>query len=336
LYDFIDETSHGKLLDNIRSTIDTYNDAQANLFKVKSSLKDILLNIQRLLDEYDKVTVNKHEFSDLIKNEQPCTSTIFQALTTHASEMATLLESLISHYDLCITALKHTEGGGEAAARAATNMTTISGTESPLEASLYADPSQSSSTNTRLPISNEERQEMLSVLSHDASQVDEVVVEIRDHVETMTLLQQQLTSFTSTTRDRSNILSRILSTCSSQDTMSLISRCTTSPSIFLADWSDIKNVLTEKTTSLLNLAGFYEQFIASYAALLREVDRRNAVEDKMRRIMERAKRDVDALRQEDEDMRREFIKEVGEYLPRDIWDGFDGQKDVDRDDKERG
>ncbi|PNS13900.1 hypothetical protein CAC42_1391 [Sphaceloma murrayae] len=316
LYDFIDEATHTDLLDSLRATIDAYNDAQAALHEVRASLDNTIEEITSEIHTIDHLTPENKDPSTADETTASC----FSSLSHNATEMASLLQSLISHYDLCISALKHTEGGGEAA-RAATDSSIepnplSTGADSPTEASLYA-----GGEAQRAPISDDERAEMLSVLTQDAAQVDDVVSEIRERAEEMSTTLASLQAQTSVYKRRFALLHTLLDRLADVST-SLLPQCVTAPLTFREKWSGLRTVLVAKTASLTELSQFYDSFLASYASLLREVERRKMVESKMRKIAERAMRDIEALQAEDVDMRNQFVKETGEWLPRDIWPGL--------------
>ncbi|KAF2221704.1 autophagy-related protein 17 [Elsinoe ampelina] len=317
LYDFIDEATHSDLFDSVRATIDSYNDAQSALHEVRTSLGHSLEQIDSSIFEIDTLKPNTN--TALPEDETIASS--FAALTHNATEMASLLQSLISHYDLCITALKHTEGGGEAARAAADSTDTnplSSGADSPTEASLYAG---ATAEANRAPISEDERVEMLSVLTHDAAQVEDVVLEIRERADEMGLTLSALQSLTDVSKRRFNLLQAVLETLASLST-SLLPQCISAPLSFRDKWASIRNTMHTKIAALNELSQFYDSFLASYASLLREVERRKMVEAKQRKIAERAMRDIEALHAEDADMRNQFVKETGDWLPRDIWPGL--------------
>ncbi|KAF2154702.1 APG17-domain-containing protein [Myriangium duriaei CBS 260.36] len=321
LYDFIDESTHTNLLDSLRATIDTYNDTQATLHKVRTSLGDSLDEITTTLTTLQDSTQLPPSSDD--PEDMPTTiPDLYHRLTTNATDMASLLQNLISHYDLCITALKHTEGGGEAA-RAATFSSSepaplSSGADSPTEASLYAG---ADAEAHRLPISPAERDQMLTVVAEDAAQVDEVVDELAERARDMSATLARVEASTGIARAHAASLSTLVSQLADLGATALPA-CVTSASTFRSTWNDLRAALVDRTASLADLAVFYDAFLASYASLLREVERRGMVEAKMRRIADRAMRDIEALRAEDKDMRDQFLKDVGDWLPRDIWPGL--------------
>lgn len=314
LYDFIDETTHVNLLDSLRSTIDSYNDAQAALHKVRTALGEALEELNATLDDIKDSSYNPGAPDDF--------AGLFHSLTSDATEMASLLQSLISHYDLCITALKHTEGGGEAA-RAATSATSdlaplSSGADSPTEASLYAG---ADAEAHRAPLSPSEKEEMLSVLAADAAQVDDVVLELRDRGNEMSSSLDSISAATSHARARAKALEGAITRLASLAS-TLLPSAVGAAHAFRAQWSELRATLVDRTAALADLASFHDAFLAAYAGLLREVERRAMLDAKMRRIAVRARKDIDALRAEDADMRAQFLRDVGDWLPRDIWPGL--------------
>lgn len=228
--------------------------------------------------------------------------------------MATSLQQLISHYDLCITALKHTEGGGEAA-RAATSSTTADTQHDPEapEESLYR-------SKHREPISALERTEMLTVLQNDAIEVEDVVHEIGARAAEMEVQLTHLSSHASTARKAHIGLKKVLDMLRTVGDQ-LPSHVQAARS-FRSTWSTLQESIIARTEELASLTTFYESFSHSYTSLLREVERRAMVEGKMRKIADRARKEIEALYAEDVDMRGQFVKDVGEFLPRDIWPGL--------------
>jgi len=323
LHDFVDEATHTGLLDSLRGTIDSYNTAQGSLQTTRLALEDSLRNLHnelKSIDDLQRQDNAAYTTTDLSLSDDPASqSSAFHSLTTHASELASLLQSLISHYDLCITALKHTEGGSEAA-RAATSSTsnpasdplTSTADESP-EASLYRN-------KVREAISTSERDEMIHVLVTDAAEVDDVVLEIRDRSTSMEVLLSSLQTRAQSSRTVHKKLQSVLSQLATQGN-ELPSHVSAARS-FRQTWSELRGSIEDQTAELVSLTGFYESFIASYASLLREVERRRMIDAKMTKIAERARREMQALYAQDVDMREQFLKSVGEYLPRDIWPGL--------------
>jgi autophagy-related protein 17 len=85
--------------------------------------------------------------------------------------MAALLDSLVQHFDLCVNAIRHTEGGYAAVRKAASSQPP--GAEAVSVSGVMNTENDPPSDE---PISDEERREMFDVLEKDASQVDDVVM----------------------------------------------------------------------------------------------------------------------------------------------------------------
>ncbi|GAB7347327.1 hypothetical protein MBLNU459_g4271t1 [Dothideomycetes sp. NU459] len=321
LYDFIDESTHLALLDHLRDHIDSYNAAQRVLQASQTAFDDQLASLDNALHDADQLpaapkrpspkTEDAHPLHEEDGDQSDSIPFLFHALTQHAAETASLLQSLVSHYDLCTTALKHTEGGGEAARNAA-DPASPQDTHG-VEESLYKE-------KHREPMSDDERHEMLMVLENDAQEVDDVVLEIRERLSEMETQLLHLDSLTSASRRRHSLLSRVLNLLRKIGT-ELPSYIAAAKS-FTTAWASLKEEMVQRTNDLVQLTDFYDSFVSSYASLLQEVSRRDAVETRMKRIAEKARREIENLYNEDLAVRDEFIKDLGEYLPRDIWPGL--------------
>lgn len=311
LYAFIDESTHLTLLGSLRYSIDTFNDARAELDgtltefdAALNGINDAFPGSQKLPEPPDKLPIYDEEL--------PGVPHLFRGMEAHAAEMATLLQNLISHYDLCITALKHTEGGGEAA-KAALQSDSAAKDATGLEESLYRN-------EMRESMSEDERTEMLHVLETDASEVDDVVMEIRDRAAEMESFNDQLMQHVATARSANRSLRTVLDLL--HKTGDALPTYLVAARSFREAWQNIQVDMKAKTEELAELNTFYDGFSSGYGRLLAEVDRRKAVEDQMKKIAEKARRDIERLYEADMETRREFVDDVGEYLPRDIWPGL--------------
>lgn len=300
LHDFIDEDTHLNLIESLRSTIDSHKAAEVDFQRSQDSFDDQIRLLDAAVEDADQTTENQDDTSSI--------PPLFHALTAHATEMALLLSSLVAHYDLCTSALKHTEGGGEAARQAN-------------PASAYEAPEDSLYKNLPLgPLDEHERQEMLAVVDNDAQEVEDVMLEIGERLSEMETTLDQLQSYSQAIRLRHKLLNRVLD---------LLRTLGGSLPIFIAaaklygnNWNTLKETLLAKAEELTSLTDFYDSFITCYTSLLEEVDRRHAVESRMQRIADKARREIAALYKEDVAMREDFVRETGEFLPRDIWPGL--------------
>lgn len=316
LHDFIDESGHQNLFESLRQDINHYNtlsntfhDTQADLDKSLSILADALTKAdgasRRPLTHPSKQTSDPEPPQHI--------PDLFQSLTTHATDIAALLQSLIEHYDLCSTALKHTEGGGDAA-RAATEDTTSTPPDdndpAALDASLFTN-------KHRDPITLAEKAEMLSVLDTDAQEVDDVVLEIRDRLVEMESQLQLLQTQTRQTRTQHRLLAAVLAHL--HDIGARLPTHVLAAREFSASWSAIRASLDTKGDELAALDSIYQGFLTSYSLLLTEVSRRAASEAKIQKTMDEARRRVEQLTANELEMRKAFFEQVGDFLPRDIW-----------------
>ncbi|KAK3676928.1 autophagy protein 17 [Recurvomyces mirabilis] len=317
LYDFIDEIRHTSVLESLRGLIDSYHEARATLGQSLTALDKSLHNISETLQEGTATSssgdpTTKRTIYDSVT--PPSVTQLFRGMEDHASEMATLLQSLVSHYDLCVTALKHTEGGGEAARLAIQQAELRSPPDE--EESLYRQKAAED-------MDERERIEMLKVLEDDAGQVEDVSSELKDHAEGMEMLYEQLTQRATAARTAHkalrNVLDQFHSIKKSLPTYTLASRT------FHLNWTSIRLAINSQTEDIAALNASFENFMEGYAALLREVERRKVAEAQMEKVANRAQRELDKLYEADRLAREEFLLEVGDDLPGDIWPGARGR-----------
>ena len=311
LHDFISEDGHYTLIQSLHQDIDSYNDARNIFSDSQVALDQSLASLAKALRQVDGA-FKRHRNSLLPADEAETPAAIpdlFHALTSHATETASLLQSLISHYDVCSTALKHTEGGGEAA-RAAAESATGQGIEA-MDQSLY------DGNKARQPITLDERAEMLNMVENDAQEVDDVVFEIRERLSEMEGNLAQILQHAESARTCHSHLAKVLQLLHriGRELPSHIASLKT----YSASWSRIKEDLKHKLSEIEGLDAIYEGFLRSYALLLKEVSRRAAAEAKMKKVLEKARREVYAMCDNELETRKDFLREVSDFLPRDIW-----------------
>jgi autophagy-related protein 17 len=315
LYDFVDEANHEDLLTSLRTLIDTFNDSRAdlddNITRFDSSITSITSALQgRSPSEDDPEDLSNPPSKITPYDEPPLTiPALFHDMESHAAEMAILLQSLISHYDLCVSALKHTKGGGEAAREAVLAADELAKDEGSLYGATIPDPMDLS-----------ERAEMLRVLENDAAEVEDVAHELRERGSEIESLYGQLSSLAETSRkSMRGLRAAVESMHAVKDALPIYLDAVAA---FKEGWTNLRSAMQSKTQELVGLCGFYEQFWSGYKKLLREVDRRAAVEVQMVRVAEKARRDLEKLYEVDREAREEFVDEVGGFLPGDIWPGL--------------
>ena len=298
LYDFIDGTAITNLETTLRACIDRYNSALATLGESNDAFDTSLDNLHSSIENVPMTPATT-------SNPSPIPS-LYHDLEGHAKEAAQAFQGLVQHYDLCVTALQHTEGGSAAATQATGDVPSQSGDE-------FAAPPE--------PMGEEERHEMLSVLQKDAQEVEEVVSEIRERVTEMTFLLNQIENHINHLRNEASALSSILQMIT-QITAEVRSHILMARS-FHASWlDDTRPTLLNGIEEWENQREFYERFDLAYAELLVEVSARRRRHEKAKRKAEEAQKELDRLFTEDERAREQFAIAQGDFLPLDIWPGL--------------
>ena len=279
--------------------IDHVTDAQKNYSRSTSGLDGEIRSIaskeptdETFVPTEDKASVAAH----------------FYVIESHATEMATLLQSLVRHYDLCSSALRHVEGGGEV----------IQNVQNDLPAGLKVDgPFQASRSH---PIAEHEFSELMQVLDNDALEVDDVIQEIRDRsLEIQTELEQIQGEESSLETKRSAFV-RINDLTERLDQN--INDYVNAGSTFAQRWADIKSRIEERLEDLEQLQNFYAGFFRAYQGLLVEIGRRRSLHEKMEKIAENCASKLEGLEKQDLEDREAFTLEHGEFLPLNIWPGL--------------
>lgn len=233
---------------------------------------------------------------------------ILHEMEDHAREMATSLESLVSHYDLCVTAIKQTEGGGDAALKIAGDLPE------------GVDIGQDTGAAPPEPMSDQERLEMMRVLEEDAGQVEDVVMEIRDHTAEMENLHSRVEMYVD------HLVSEHTNTTTAfrmlEDLGQKLPGHITRTQIFLMRWDEEKATIDERLEELEGLTELYDGFLRAYDNLLIEIGRRKDQELEIEQIVQEARTRLEKLYEDEVEEREVFKKEQGEFLPVDIWPGL--------------
>lgn len=298
LYDFIDSATVSNLEGALRACIDRYNEAHAVLDDSTDAFDTSLDNLHSSIENVPLTPASA-------SNPSPIPS-LYQDLETHAKEAAQLFQSLVQHYDLCVTALRHTEGGSAAATEATGDAPSQTNDE-------FAAPPE--------PMSEEERQEMVAVLVNDAQEVDEVVSEIRERGSEMTFLLNQIENHINHLRNEASALSSILQMIS-RVTGEVKSHIMTSRTFHTSWLEDTRPTLLNGIEEWENQRDFYERFDLAYAELLVEISSRRRRHEKAKRKAEEAQKELDRLHAEDIRARDQFTLAQGDFLPLDIWPGL--------------
>ena len=233
---------------------------------------------------------------------------ILHAMEDHAREMATSLESLVSHYDLCVTAIKQTEGGGDAALKIVGDLPE------------GVDIGQDAGGAPPEPMSDHERMEMMRVLEEDAGQVEDVVMEIRDHIAEMESLHSRVEMHTD--RLASEHANTTAAFRKLEDLGQKLPGHITRSQTFLMRWDEDKAAIDERLEELEDLIELCDGFLRAYDNLLIEIGRRKDQEVEVEQVVQEARSRLEKLYRDEVEERDIFKKEQGECLPVDIWPGL--------------
>lgn len=331
LRDFVDERGVEELHTALKSSIDTTNSAQTELDTSNVAFDDELGSIRQALGHYRAATklassrsspsasASSSDSNSSIPSALPLPS-MLHSLEMHAQEMANLLESLVQHFDLCVTAVKHTEGGG-AAAQSITGDIPTSVPVGGRAGSNFED-----ATNTDLnaplgPLSESDYLEMVNVLIKDAAEAEDVVMEIQDRIGDMeTVLENVLAQ-------RDALLSIYHATTDVFQHLSSLASARLPGYIaqahnFTRVWNEQNERISGGLADLFNLHSLYDGFLDAYDGLILEVSRRKHVRQRVEKVLREARHKLSHLYEEDVHARETFRVEQGDYLPSDIWPGI--------------
>ncbi|KAI9792160.1 MAG: autophagy protein 17 [Peltula sp. TS41687] len=307
LHHFVDEEGVEKLKAGIRASIDLTQfimvvdppgqEAHQDLRQAVKEFEHDIQSIRKAVESKSAVYIDHNGSGAPL-------ATIVPSLEGQAKEMAELLESLARHFDLCVTALKHTEGGGAVARDVTTDM--------PMDIHLSSD----DQGNSIEPISDEEKQEMLEVLAKDAAELEDVVMEIRDRLAEMeTRFDYLITRLEHLTTVHADDIAAFHQL---EDVGTRLPRYAYHGRDFVGRWEEQKQQITERMDELESLRDFYDNFLMAYDSMIIEIGRRRDMQNKMEAVAKEAMVKID----QDVDAREAFRQDHGPYLPSDIWPGL--------------
>ncbi|KAL4791555.1 autophagy-related protein 17 [Aspergillus venezuelensis] len=332
LHDFVDERGVEELHATLKSSIDRTNAAQAELETSNYAFDDELQSIKKALGTYrattklasSRTSVSSSSSQSGSNSSIPSLSSMpsmVHSLEMHAQEMANLLESLVRHFDLCVTAVKHTEGGGAAAKSITGDMpagviSSRGGGPNSIEDDINAN------LNAPLdPLSDSEYREMVNVIINDAAEAEDVVMEIADRIGEMesvieTLLAQRDSHFAiyNATKEVFTHLSSLAST--------RLPGYIAQAHSFSAVWNDEHDRIKSGLADLSDLSALYDGFLDAYDGLIIEVARRRQVRHRVEKLLRETRAKLDVFHQEDVAAREAFRVDQGDFLPSDIWPGL--------------
>ncbi|OAF57042.1 autophagy- protein 17 [Pseudogymnoascus destructans] len=172
------------------------------------------------------------------------------------------------------------------------------------------------------PVSPDERAAMLRVLAADATELPAVVQDLDLRLQEMEALLPHISHHVEAARSAYSATTAAF-TMLERLAASLPAYIAASTS-FASAWQSAKAALNDQADELANMRTFYEGYLASYDGLVLEVARRHGAERKMKSVLAKAMEQVERLREADTVERKAFRREVGAFLPSDLWEGLVG------------
>ena len=303
LHDFVEEQRKQDIKLAMKNVIDNVQDDQHEMAKSIRILEDDLQAINELLS--DRQAALSATDSEI---QQPNLSKILKILEDHAHEMASGLEDLVKHFDVCVAAIKHTEGAGDAVMRTVR------------EGNLPEDVAGESLGGPAQPMNDGERVELFRVLEEDADMVDDVALEIQDRNASMEAQFDKIQVW----RERSETTHgdvaeafRMLEAIGNR-----LSNHVAESARYSIRWAEHKATIEDGTAGMEDLCETYDNFLNAYDRLIVEAARRRSNKKQMERIVEEAHSKLEQLYENDLTERDLFRTEQGDFLPSDIWHGL--------------
>jgi autophagy-related protein 17 len=284
LFDFVDEAGVNELYDSIKQSMDRFKANRKSLGNVFEAFDQDLDTLYEILDGRENEP-EAEDKSNLLEHVSPVPS-LFTSLENHATVVASHLESLVKHFDLCLSALRHTEGGGEYISKASQE-------DTPQLTGLGLGIHLEDDRPDEEALSEADRLGMLAVIMKDAHEVDAVVNEIRDALAEMEDHLDNVSSYVSNLRHTSNrhYTAYGLLKTAIEKVPDYINGC----SEFQIAWENEKRLLDTKMDEIEGLTEFYEGFASGYDALIVEVHKRRAARRDMDKIARQALSQIEKL-----------------------------------------
>ncbi|KAM0400498.1 hypothetical protein HYE67_007787 [Fusarium culmorum] len=311
LLDFIDEGGVHGVREAMKKSIQELQVIQQSFDGDLLRFDTDIRNLKKIITDTPTLTHDDTHFP---------TFELLESLVDHSANMAQLLVSLTHHFDMCVTAIRTTEGGVALARRRAAEATQTQGNDGVSISGVIAE--QESNVSDLEPNTAKDRAEMLKVVVQDAGEVNDVVQEIQERLTAMEqdylVLQEQ---HDISKQAYSNMLEAYAVLGEIGDRLA---DYLAAEGDFKSRWDMEKESVFSKLQEMQQLKEFYERYASAYDSLIIEVERRRAVDDKVKNIWRKAQDSVDKLLDADRASRETFRQDVGEYLPTDLWAGMQG------------
>lgn len=251
---------------------------------------------------------------------EPTTGDLLEGLVDHSANMALLLTSLTKHFDMCVTAIRTTEGGVALARRRVAEATQSQGADGVSISGVIAE--QESHVSDLEPETPGDRAEMLKVVIQDAGEVEPVVQEIQARLGEM---EQEYAALEEQTEQTRNAYTGMLEAYAMLGEIEdRLGDYLAAEEDFKTRWDIEQEAVQVKILEMREMRNFYEGYASAYDSLILEVERRRNVEERVKSIWRKAQENVDKILDADRECRETFRQDVGEFLPTDLWAGMQG------------
>ncbi|TGJ81212.1 hypothetical protein E0Z10_g7552 [Xylaria hypoxylon] len=257
--------------------------------------------------------------SPSISSSGPSILHLLSSMIDNSHAMAELLTSLTRHFDICVTAVRTTEGGPALARiKAAEATQSQEGDDVSISGVI---PDQESHTPDLEPLSPEDRAQMLEVLVQDSSELEDVVQELNERLQAVEAEFKNLDE--QTTQVKLCFLSTLDAFRTLEDIGTRIQSYMSAENEFRDRWVEEQEAIHDRMSEMEELRTFYEKYAGTYDHLILEVERRKGVEENILGIWKKAKESVERIIDVDRRQRDLFRQEVADHLPTDLWPGMD-------------
>ncbi|KAK3987526.1 autophagy-related protein 17 [Cladorrhinum sp. PSN332] len=320
LMDFVDEKSVEEIRNALKESIRELQNAQTSFDTDLLRFDDDLRALEKILKSATSPSPLPSAAASSSELPYKPMPHLLAILTSHSHDMAQHLQSLNKHFDMCVTAVRSTQGGAALARRRAADMTQDNGDPLSISNDITEQESHMNGGDFEPLMDPHERAEIVQVVVQDASEVDEVVTEIH------AVLQQMETAFNTLKEQADTLRGQYVASVNGFQVLEEIG--VKLPSYIEAEDEFVDRWETERETVLETMERMnearetYEGYAGAYATLLLELERRKSVEKEIRMTLRQAKQKVDKILEVDKTEREHFTQEIGEYLPADLWVGM--------------
>ncbi|KAF3769760.1 autophagy-related protein 17 [Cryphonectria parasitica EP155] len=316
LLDFVDETQVDGIVNALKASLvelqATLTSFDGDLLRLENDMRTLK---QALESSASPPSPGSPGDSGRQRPNLPPIHDLLRSLTEQSHSMATHLVSLNRHFDMCVTAVRITEGGAALARRKAAE---DSGEADPVSISGVID-QQETNIDDLDPAA---KSEIVQVVMQDSPEVDEVVADLNAEMHQVDVDFSLLKHQTDQIQSAHTAIMQAFHIM--DDIGSRLQGYIAAEVEFINRWEVEKDSIFARLEEMENLRYFYDGYANAYDSLILEVKRRRAVETKIQGIWRKAKEAVDKLVETDWKDRETFRSEVGDYIPTDLWVGMSG------------